>query len=365
MARASTRFNTMALLLACALLGLAGGVYFDFLAGLLRNFVAGYFPVLRQDIVQALKAAEPEISCAVVGLVVFGLGAYLLATLSLTGFAQSLLNALLKRLRDKKLLPYSFEANKKRSGAWNIQEGIFELIDSYVDQLYGASQDSKRFQDALNTYADPTVAEHLRSGHGSSQFIRTERRPVAVLFADIRGFTTMSEVLLPEQVALILDDYFTFATAAITKEGGSVNKFIGDAVMALFEQKARLENYNPTKSAAVAARTMVSEFDRFLTVWTSRVPQHFDAGLGVGIHYGEAILGTLGSPERKEYTAIGDTVNFASRLCSLAKHGEIRISEDGFERIQEYFDGTAQEAVQVKGKAGTHVTYLLGRQKLQ
>jgi class 3 adenylate cyclase len=364
MDRLATRAKTSFLLLACLLLGLLGGLYLDPLADALRAWAGDYYGQMRPDVAMALRALEPQLSRMVVGVALFGLAAYVLASLSLSGFARSLLVALVKRLRDKDLLPYSFEAGKKRNGLLNSQDGILELFDSYVDQLHGAHTEAKRYEEALGTYADANVAERLRGAKFGNQSIKTERRPVAVLFADIRGFTAMSEVLMPEQVELILNDYFTFATAAVKKQGGTVNKFIGDAVMALFEQGAAYREFNASKAAIMAALEMQEEFDRFMPVWKTRIPQRFEAGLGVGVHYGEAILGTLGSPDRLEYTAIGDTVNFSSRLCSLAKAQEVRVSEDCFERVQEFFDGELQEAVMVKGKTGTHATYVVSRKRL-
>ncbi len=117
------------------------------------------------------------------------------------------------------------------------------------------------------------------------------------------------------------------------------------------------------RASILAALAMQEEFQRHIPTWKTRIPQRFDCNLGVGVHFGEAILGTLGSSERMEYTAIGDTVNFASRLCSLAKPGQVRCSEDCFERVQDSFDGQAQEAVALKGKAGTHVSYVVTRKR--
>jgi adenylate cyclase len=244
----------------------------------------------------------------------------------------------------------------------NVQKGVLELFESYVEQLHGAHTEKKRYQEALNTYADPTVAERLKNAQHGHQNIRPERKSVAVLFSDIRGFTAMSEILLPEQVVELLNDYFSFSTSAINKNNGKVNKFIGDAVMATFEVPAYSENSAP-KNAILAALQMQEEFQRHIPTWKTRIPQRFEVNLGIGVHFGEAILGTLGSEERREYTAIGDTVNFASRLCSVAKAGQVRVSEDCFERVQEFFDGQAQEAVAVKGKTGTHVTYVVTRKR--
>jgi class 3 adenylate cyclase len=362
--RKRTRASAAFIFVACCFLGVAGGLFLLPVAEVLRANSATYYPQLRPDVAQALQAAEPLLSQAVVGLVLFGFGAFILVSLALNGFARSLLNSLVQRLREKDLLPYTYEARKTRPTLYDVQEGVFDLFDSYVDQLHGAHTQKEKYQQALNSYADPNVAERLRRTDTGGA-IKSERRPVAVLFSDIRGFTAMSEILLPEQVVGLLNDYFTFASAAVAKNGGTVNKFIGDAVMALFEQPpAYKEEESAPRSAILAAIEMQEEFQRFLPIWKARIPQRFDCSLGVGIHFGDAILGTVGSDERREYTAIGDTVNFASRLCSVAKPGQVRVSEDCFERVQEIFDGQAQEAVAVKGKVGTHVTYVVTRKRV-
>jgi class 3 adenylate cyclase len=365
MARVSAPFNTLRsgiYLAACLLLGLLGGAFFDTLTALLSEFIRAREEALDPSVVQALEALQPQLSQAVVGFSLFGLGSYLILRLAVHNYALRMLAALVERLRARDLLPYVFEVQKKRRGLKALQLDMLELFDSYADQLSGATHEKRRYQEALNTYADPTVAERLRSAQHGRQSIRPERKSVAVLFSDIRGFTAMSEVLLPEQVVDLLDDYFSFATVAVNRHGGRVNKFIGDAVMAVFEVPAYSESSAP-KNAILAALEMQEEFERHLPVWKTRIPQRFEAALGVGVHYGEAILGTLGSAERREYTAIGDTVNFASRLCSLAKAGQVRCSEDCFERVQEFFDGQAQEPVAIKGKSGTHVTYVVTRKR--
>lgn len=358
-----TRAGAAFIFVACAFLGLSGGFFLLPLAEMLRALIAGYYPVMRADVAYGIQATEPLLSQGIVGLVVFGFGTFLLVGIALNGFARSMLNSLVDNLREKDLLPYSFETKKKRRTLYDVQAGVFDLFESYVSQLHGAHTEKQMFKQALNSYADPNVAERLKRS-GADGDIKSERRPVAVLFADIRGFTAMSEILLPEQVVGILNDYFAFSAKAVTKNGGTVNKFIGDAVMALFEQPAAYkEDASAGRNAILAGLEMQEEFQRMMPIWKARIPQRFDTNLGVGVHFGEAILGTVGSEERREYTAIGDTVNYTSRLCSIAKPGQVRVSEDCFERVQEYFDGIAQEAVALKGKAGTHVTYVVNRKR--
>lgn len=357
-----TVLGTTFLFLASLLLGVVGGAFFDQGAQLLRQTIEAQLGNVDASVVAAIHGAEPQLSQILVGLVVFGLGSFFLIALALRSFASSLLSELVARLRERDLLPYSYAAKKKRSGLLSLQGGVIELFDSYVEQLHGAHNERKRYMEALDSYADPTVGERLRNAQFGRQSIQPERKSVAVLFSDIRGFTAMSEVLLPEQVVELLNDYFSFSTAAINKHSGRVNKFIGDAVMAVFEVPAYSESSAP-RNAILAALQMQEEFQRHIPTWKTRIPQRFEVDLGVGVHYGEAILGTLGSQERQEYTAIGDTVNFASRLCSIAKPGQVRVSEDCFERVQDHFDGQAQEAVAVKGKTGAHVTYVVSRKR--
>lgn len=360
--RKRTRAASAFIFVACAFLGLSAGIFLVPLADLVRQNIAANYPLMRDDVALGLKASEPLLSQALVGLF-FGLATFLLVSVVLNGFARSLLDSLIGSLREKDLLPYSFEAKKRRRTLYDVQDGVHELFDSYVDQLHGAHTEKQMFKSALNTYADPNVAGRLHTA-STSGAIKSERRAVAVIFSDIRGFTAMSDILLPEQVVGILNDYFSFAAKAVTKNGGTVNKFIGDAVMALFEQPpAYKEDASAGRSAILAALEMQEEFQRYLPIWKARIPQRFECHLGVGVHFGEAILGTVGSDERREYTAIGDTVNFTSRLCSIAKPGQVRVSEDCFERVQEYFDGVSQEPVALKGKTGTHVTYVVNRKR--
>ncbi len=357
----ATTVSTGPFVLLCLLLGLVGGAFFVPLAEELHaSFML--LPALREDIAGALMAVEPQLSQLLVGLGVFGLGSALIVRLALNGYARLQLKALTKRLRDQDLLPYHIEANKKRRGLRGVQEGMDELFDSYVIQLKLAHVEREKYRSALDKYADPTVGQRLRYSTDEDHHIKSERRAVAVIFSDIRGFTAMSEVLQPEQVVMILNEYFAFATDAVNKNGGKVNKFIGDAVMAIFDAPAAYkENAHAAKNAITAALAMQEAFQRALPKWQEKIPQVFSCNLGVGVHYGEAILGNLGSAERVEYTAIGDTVNFASRLCSLAKPGQVVVSEDTFEIVQDGFSGTAQDPVAVKGKTGLHATYVVKR----
>ncbi len=362
MALKNARTGTFLVFLTCCSFGIGFGVVFNPLTAQLRASIAS-IPNLRPDIAQALAGAEPLLSQFCIGLVLFGLGSYLIARLALRGFTARLLGSLSSALKMQGLLSYEYEAKKERKKHGDYQQGIIFLMDSYVERLAEAHNEREKYKSALSTYADPVVQARLKYEIDHSQ-IKSEKRNVAVLFSDIRGFTSMSEKMLPEEVVHILNDYFAFSTEAINRNKGAVNKFIGDAVMALFEDpRPYQEDQSAVRNAINAALTMVEEFHSRLPQWQAKISTPFTCDIGVGVHYGEAILGNLGSMERQEYTAIGDTVNFASRLCSVAKGGQVRVSEPCYERVHLFFEGAAQEPVAVKGKTGLHTTYVVSRKR--
>jgi len=142
-----------------------------------------------------------------------------------------------------------------------------------------------------------------------------ERKEIAVLFADIRQFTTHSERAAPDEIVLRLNAYFDRMVRCITREAGTVDKFIGDAVMATFGGLIEIESpCDAALRAAVAMRTELQELNR---VWAAEGTDSFENG--IGLHFGEVLQGTIGSSDRKEFTIIGDTVNITARLESLTK----------------------------------------------
>jgi class 3 adenylate cyclase len=354
--------GTFVVFVSCMAFGLLLGSFFDPLVILLRHNIQS-IPNLRPDIADALNAAEPLLSQALVGLLLFGLVAYILVRLAILGIVGSMLRNFSAALKSKGLLSYHFEAKKQRRKHRDYQEGVIFLMDSYVERLVEAHNNAEKYKTALLSYADPTVQQRLQYAVDQHQ-IKSGKQNVAVLFSDIRGFTAMSEKMLPEEVVYILNEYFKFSTDAINRNNGKVNKFIGDAVMALFEDPPGYkEDESAAKNAILAGMSMVENFHAAMPRWKERLSSPFTCDLGVGIHYGEAILGNLGSDERMEYTAIGDTVNFSSRLCSLAKGGQVRVSESCFERVHDSFEGIAQEPVAVKGKTGLHSTYVITQRR--
>jgi adenylate cyclase len=174
------------------------------------------------------------------------------------------------------------------------------------------------------------------------------RRRMTVLFSDIRGFTSMSERMQPEEVVTFLREYLTVMTEVVFRHGGTVDKYIGDAIMALYNVPFEAPDH-----AAQAVRTAV-EFQERLKPLAERFTAKHGGTLacGVGINTGDAVVGTIGSEQRLEYTAIGDTINLGSRLESITKDFNVPvvISEATWLEVNSLFETRYLGEVTVKGK---------------
>jgi adenylate cyclase len=213
------------------------------------------------------------------------------------------------------------------------------LLESFVRE--------QRERRRLSQFFSPDVVREVvrQKDEGS---LTTSRRTVTVLFSDIRGFTSISEKLEPEQVAEMLREYLSEMTEIVFKHGGTVDKYIGDCIMALYNVP-----FEDPEHAVKAVRTGLEFQER-----TIAVSQRWEAKLGiairngVGITTGEAVVGTLGSRQRLEYTAIGDTINLGARLESITKdyRTNIIISEFTYEHVKDHFVTRELGDVTVKGK---------------
>jgi adenylate cyclase len=237
----------------------------------------------------------------------------------------------------------SFVLTNTWISSMSVTLGLVLGYGGTVVEQYVREQREKR---RLSQFFSPDVLKHVVRDRDAS--LGSSRRLVTVLFSDIRGFTSISEKLEPEQVAEMLREYLTEMTEVVFQHGGTVDKYIGDCVMALynvpFEDSEHVQN---------AIRTGLEFQERTLAV-----SQRWEAKLGVrirngvGINTGEAVVGTLGSRQRLEYTAIGDTVNLASRLESITKEygTPIIISEFTYAYVDGKFLTRELGAVTVKGK---------------
>jgi adenylate cyclase len=155
-----------------------------------------------------------------------------------------------------------------------------------------------------------------------------QRREITTLFADLRGFTSFSEQVEPEELVMVLNRYLGIAADAVLNAGGTIDKFLGDAIMAWFN--APLPQLDHTLNAVRSALAMQAAVGEL----TKNHPGLVKLSFGVGIHMGAAVLGLVGTEKRLEYTAIGDSVNTARRIQEAAGAGQILISRAAYERVQ-------------------------------
>ena len=151
-----------------------------------------------------------------------------------------------------------------------------------------------------------------------------EKRPVAVLFSDIRGFTALSETMRPDETATLLTEYFTEMVDCVFRHDGTLDKFIGDGLMA--QWGAPIGSPDDADKALDAAREMMSELDKLNATWKAKGRPELQ--IGIGLNYGEAFAGNIGSERRLEYTIIGDTVNTAKRVCQIAEERQILVTDE-------------------------------------
>ena len=185
--------------------------------------------------------------------------------------------------------------------------------------------------------------------------IEGERRHVTVLFADISGFTSMSEMMEPEEVTGIMNKCFSMIGACIKKHGGTIDKFMGDCVMALFGAPIALEDapQRAIRSAIMIHREMTQFNDRLRHDEEIIKPLK----MRIGIHTGPVVAGMVGSDGKQDFTVMGDTVNLASRMESLAEPGTTYVTEDTFRLTEGLFRFEALGEKKIKGKEETNRVY--------
>jgi adenylate cyclase len=218
------------------------------------------------------------------------------------------------------------------------------LTDSF-NRMARSLREKEMIKRAFTRYVAREVVEEILKDP-ENLVLSGERRQVTVLFCDVRGFTPMSERLAPEEVVLLLNDFYTLMIETTFKYDGTLDKFLGDAVMAVFGAPMA----HPDHSAR-AIRTALAMQEGISGLNERRARDGKEAiSVGIGVSAGEAVAGTVGTEDRMEYTVIGDSVNLAARLESNAKPGQILISHRTYERVRDLVDARPLGRIRVKGK---------------
>ena len=200
----------------------------------------------------------------------------------------------------------------------------------------------------------PGVAARIAKEKGTIG-LAGERRPVTILFSDIRGFTAMAETMAPDALGVLLTEYFSEMVDIVFDHGGTLDKFIGDAIMAVWG--APLASPGDADRALEAAVAMQRRMEQLNARWEGAGQPRLS--IGIGINYGEVFAGYLGSERRLEYSVIGDPVNTASRLCDDAEPGQIRLAEPFVQQLTTRPALTRLPDIELKHKQNRVVVFSL------
>ena len=225
---------------------------------------------------------------------------------------------------------------------------VMAMIIAYIHRYVIEAKTKEKVEDAMGRYMSEDVMKDViknidNLGLGGKKAV------VTVLFSDIRGFTSMSENMSAQEVSQLLNEYFSEMEPIVTKYNGIINKFIGDAVMAVFGEPIQDENH--PINAVKCGYDMLKRVEELDETWEKEGKPVIK--IGVGINTGEVFVGNIGSEKRMEYTVIGDTVNLASRLESYNKtyKTQILISSATYEKSKEFISVNKISDVEIRGKA--------------
>lgn len=223
--------------------------------------------------------------------------------------------------------------------------GIASVAASAIENalLHENKLQEERIKSQLERYIPPQLVDAIISEKGAELSLAPTKKNIAILFSDIRNFTTKCEELPPETIVRYLNEYFTEMVDVIFRHDGTVNKFVGDMIVAMFGAPSILPDNE--KQAISAAIEMQLRLKNLSIPW---IRENFLTG--IGISSGEVVIGNIGSPQHLDYTAIGDEVNLASRLQGLAEGGQILVSSSVYETTKNYFTYREVGNVTVKGK---------------
>jgi class 3 adenylate cyclase len=236
------------------------------------------------------------------------------------------------------------------SATHDIQQGNFQpaitpgptlemrhLADAFQEMAAGLAL-KDRYHSVLSMVADQRVAEQLMAGKIP---LGGELREVTIIFCDIRGYTALSAGRDPREVIELLNKHMSALTRVVYRHHGVINQFAGDAIMILFG--APMDNPTHAADAVLCAQEMLAERERLNEL------THEPLGIGFGIATGKVVAGCLGAENRADYTAVGDRVNLAARLCSVAAAGDIVIDDQTRAALPESTPSTPTEPLKLKG----------------
>ncbi len=222
---------------------------------------------------------------------------------------------------------------------------VITIILTVSYKVLTEEKDKKRIKGIFGSYVNPQVVSELLTDPSKLE-LGGETREISIMFSDIRGFTSLSENLAPQDLVLFLNKYLSYMTEVVMVNQGTLDKYIGDAIMAFWGAPI----YFP-EHAYLACKTAI-EMLRKLDIYNSEVPENIQIDIGIGINTGETTVGNMGSEMRKNYTAMSDSVNLSSRLEGVNKEYKTRIiiSEFTYALVKDFFIVRELDLIRVKGK---------------
>ncbi len=222
------------------------------------------------------------------------------------------------------------------------KDELGELAESF-NEMVTDLKEKERVKAVFGRYLPKAVADRAMEHQGTIG-LGGEEKEVAVLFSDIRGFTSLSERLAPPEVVKMLNEYYTRMIDILFENDGTLDKIIGDAIMAVFG--APVTDADATAKALKTALGMMAELKKFNAERQARGEE--PVLIGIGVNTGIVVAGNLGSVKQLSYTVIGDEVNLASRMCSNAKAGQILVTEATYRKTKWQFEFNQLEPIKVK-----------------
>ncbi len=234
---------------------------------------------------------------------------------------------------------------------------LIGAIASQIDTAIFEGLEKRKLKQVLGRSIDPSVMERLLANPDASTLLRGERATISVLYADIRGSTALAEHTSPELLVGFINDYLAKMAEVILTNEGTLDKFVGDEVMAFFG--APHPHPDHALRAARVGLKMQEAHQKVMDAWEGKGV--IRSPIGVGIATGELIVGEMGSAQRTNYTVIGNAANLGARICGAAKPGQVLASQATYDLIRDRVEAEPMERLQFKGVSGDVTVYAINR----
>ncbi len=250
-------------------------------------------------------------------------------------------------LLKRELSKLKLEANLRKSLSTQL-ESQKKIADQAKEEALKKSGELEEVSKKLAKYLSPQIHEQIFSGKQSAE-VTSYRKKLTVFFSDIVGFTSISDELESEEITSLINFYLNEMSMIALKYGGTIDKFIGDSIMIFFGDPTSKGAEEDARLCVEMAVEMLEKMDELKGTWGKNFGLRNDLEVRIGINTGYCTVGNFGSNERLDYTAVGGTVNLASRLESVANSGSICISEETYLLVDSFFKFKDPKEIDVKG----------------